>query len=326
MQNARGAKKGGDHAASRRVRLQLAAIGIESEFAVIVDGLPALPERVFGDPRSFLPGRPLHRRGTSYHLPNGGAVYFDTGVLEVATPVIEIARGCGARAGRSLWEGIHLVRQGLDHWERRTGSAVRLMGFSAHYSVSFEVAAGAHGKRRTVNALALLLAHILPFPVMLLAANRRSTGVGVRPRGDRIEVTVDFTPSPALMIATTTLITGIVRAVMRWPHYDPSALRRMRLPVPAGFRPGRHTSRHGWLANAQCYAADPFRCDVDAEVWRTADGRTSSLRGIARAITDHFWPSIVRLSDPFTARLIRSVVEGGSASLLDLEDRPPEYE
>ena len=35
---------------------------------------------------------------------------------------------------------------------------------------------------RTVERLAWLLTHIIPFPVMLLAANRRSTGIGVRPR------------------------------------------------------------------------------------------------------------------------------------------------
>jgi len=36
---------------------------------------------------------------------------------------------------------------------------------------------------------------------MLLATNRESTGVGVRPRGDRIEITADFTPDPTMMVA-----------------------------------------------------------------------------------------------------------------------------
>ncbi len=31
---------------------------------------------------------------------------------------------------------------------------------------------------------------------MLVGANRRSTGIGVRPRGNRIEITADFTPDP----------------------------------------------------------------------------------------------------------------------------------
>jgi hypothetical protein len=44
--------------------------------------------------------------------------------------------------------------------------------------------------------------------VTLLALNRRSTGVGVRPRGDRVEVTADFTPSSTVMIATGSLITA----------------------------------------------------------------------------------------------------------------------
>ncbi|HEU0053831.1 MAG TPA: hypothetical protein VFQ39_11670, partial [Longimicrobium sp.] len=192
-------------------RLQLAAIGMEAEFQVSVDGEVVRPEDVFGDPRAFLRGDLMHRVGTSYHLPTGGAVYFDTGVIEVATPVIEIERGCAARAGRSLWESILHLRQDLDEWERETGREVRLVGFSTHYNISFELPREQQGAHRTVRKLALLLSYILPVPVMLLAANRRSTGIGVRPRGDRIEVTADFTPSASLMVATATLITGIVR-------------------------------------------------------------------------------------------------------------------
>src|SRR5688500_2620839 len=90
-----------------------AAIGLEAEVGLVVDGQPAKVEEVFRDPRDFLGRGLIHRAGTSYHLPTGGAVYFDTGVIEVATPIIEIERGCGTRAVRSLWESILLVRQGL---------------------------------------------------------------------------------------------------------------------------------------------------------------------------------------------------------------------
>ena len=119
--------------------LQLAAIGMEAEFQVSVDGELVRPEDVFGDPRSFVRGDLMHRTGTSYHLPTGSAVYFDTGVIEVATPVIEIEPGCAARAGRSLWESILFVRGELDAWEERTGREVRLIGFSTHYNVYFEL-------------------------------------------------------------------------------------------------------------------------------------------------------------------------------------------
>ena len=34
----------------------------------------------------------MHRVGTSYHLPNGGALYFDTGVVEMVTPAMELER------------------------------------------------------------------------------------------------------------------------------------------------------------------------------------------------------------------------------------------
>src|SRR5690606_9951804 len=140
-------------------RLQLAAIGLEAEFSLVVDGRPARPERVFGDPRSFLGGGRMHRVGTSYHLNTGGAVYFDTGVIEVATPVIEIARGCAARAGRSLWEGVLEVRSALDRWERSTRHDARLVGFSTHYNISFELPRALRANGRSVEDLALVLTY-----------------------------------------------------------------------------------------------------------------------------------------------------------------------
>jgi hypothetical protein len=268
----------------------------------------------------------MHRKGTSYHLPTGGAVYFDTGVIEVATPVIEIDRGCMARAGRSLWEGIRAVRRGLDDWERRRRHQVRLVGFSTHYNISFELPDGEQSEQRTVNKLALLLSYLLPPPVMLLATNRRSTGVGVRPRGDRIEITADFTPSAALMIATGTLIAGIVREVMTWPSFELDELEQRGLPIMAKYAPMKHTSRKGWLARYDCYPRNPFTSDIDRDLWHTTDGRRMSLREMAGRITRHFWRSIRRISDPFTFRLIGSVMRGRAPSLLELPDRPAEYE
>ena len=228
--------------------LELAAIGLEAEFTLHVGERPVRPEALFDDPRDFLGGPLLHRQGTSYHIPTGGAVYFDTGVIEIATPVIEIERGCAPRAGRSLWEAIRFVRDGLDHWEHKAGTPARLAGFSTHYNVSFDLPGCEQHGERTVEKLARLLAYILPVPVMLLAANRRSTGIGVRPRGDRIEVTADFTPSSSLMIATATFITGVVREVMCWPSFEAELFEATGLPVIAGYEPMPHTSRKGWLA------------------------------------------------------------------------------
>src|SRR5438270_12012116 len=111
-------KKGPENKSSTHERIQLAAIGMEAEFAVIIDGVQVRPEDIFGSPRKIIREKMMHRKGRSYHLPTGGAVYFDTGVIEVATPVIEIERGCAARAGRSLWEAILFVRQELDAWEQ----------------------------------------------------------------------------------------------------------------------------------------------------------------------------------------------------------------
>jgi len=312
--------------------LELAAIGMESEFKVMLDEVEVRPEDIFGSPKAFIRGELMHRVGTSYHLPTGGAVYFDTGVIEVATPVIEIDRGCAARCGRSLWEAILFLRAELDEWEKINHRKIRLVGFSTHYNISFELPHHEQGINRTVKKLALLLTYILPFPVMILAANKRSTGIGVRPRGNRIEITADFTPSASLMIATATLITGIVRAVMKWPSFDLEMLREKSLYPIDHFKPMPHTSRKGWLARYDCYDVNPFTTDIDAHVWTLRDGKRSanpevhSLREIALRIFSHFYRDIARISDPFTFRLISSVLNGHAPSLLELNDRPAEYE
>lgn len=310
--------------ASQRPRL--AAMGMEAEFALVVDGIQQRPEDLFRTPREFIRGNLMHRQGTSYHLPTGGAVYFDTGVIEVATPVIEIERGCAARAGRSLWESIHVIRAELDEWDRRHGTDSTLTGFSAHYNVSFDEPPDGGGNGRSIDALAHMLTYVLPAPVMLLATNRRSTGVGVRPRKDRIEITVDFTPSPALMIATATLIVGIVREAMTWDRFDVDELDARDLPVIRDFRPVPHTSRQGWLARFSCYPENPFMSDIDEPLWETRHHGRLSLRTISGRTVRHFWRSIRRISDPFTFRLIGSVMRGRSPSLLELDDRPEEYE
>jgi hypothetical protein len=312
--------------ASAPERLQLAAMGLEAECSLMLDDQPTRPEALFGSPRDFIRGELMHRQGTSYHLPTGGAVYFDTGVIEVATPVVEIAPGCAARAGRSLWEALQFIRGELDAWDVRNGHRTRLVGFSAHYNVSFELPPGEPANGRTIEQLALLLTYILPAPVMLLATNRRSTGVGVRPRKDRIEITSDFTPSPSLMIATAALIVGVVREVMTWPSYELGELARHDIPVIRDFRPMPHTSRKGWLARFDCYAKNPFTCDIDSGMWQTERDGELSLRTVAARTVRHFWRSIGRISDPFTFRLIGSVMRGRSPSLLDLEDRPQAYE
>src|SRR6266511_3439541 len=94
----RGKTGKGDDAAPDH--LTHAAVGLEAEFTLVVDDRPVRPEALFGDPRGFIRAPLMHRTGTSYHLPNSAAVYFDTGVIEIATPAIELERGCMARAGR----------------------------------------------------------------------------------------------------------------------------------------------------------------------------------------------------------------------------------
>jgi hypothetical protein len=304
----------------------LPAIGMEAEFTTVIDGVVQKPEDVFGSPRHVVRGPLIHRTGRSYHLPTGGALYFDTGVMEIATPMIEIARGCGARGTRSLWESLGFLRNELDAWEIANDRTVRLVGFSAHYNVSFDVPQSERTNGRSVEQLAYLLTHVLATPVMLLAANRRSTGVGVRPRGNRIEITADFTPDAALMAATATLIVGIVRDVMSWPDYSLAQLAAHGIPVVRGFVPVPHSSRKGWVAKHSCFPANPFTADVDGDRWTIHSGERVSLRDMAGRTTRHFWSAIRALGDPLSLQLIAAVMRGRAPSLLELDDRPDAYE
>jgi len=244
--------------------------------------------------------------------------------VEIATPAMELERGCMARAGRSLWESIALVREELDRWERQSGRSARLAGFSAHYNTSLAFAERRAMPHARLNRLARALTYVLAAPVMLLATNRRSTGVGVRPRRNRVEITADFTPDPALMIAAGSLILGIVREMMTWPSWTLPALAS-EVPIIDGFTPMRHTSRRGWLARWDCYPRNPFESDIDAAIWRTTAG-VLSLRDIANRIFDRFRRPVARVADPFALRLIASILGRGGPSLLTLPDRPAAYD
>src|SRR4029077_20699616 len=169
-----------------------AVIGLEAEFNLFVNGRRRRPEKVFGDPSRLVRRRMIPRTGKSFQLPAGGAIYFDTGVIEVATPIVELEHGCCCRATRLLWEQIGYLRAELDHWSKQRGCECRLQGFSTHYNFSFP--ATRKSKSRNATKVAYLLAHILPAPVLLLAANRQSSAVGMGPRQTRLEITADFTP------------------------------------------------------------------------------------------------------------------------------------
>jgi hypothetical protein len=296
-------------------------IGLEAEFKVFIDGLEIEPETYWRTPSAFIDRPLLQRSSKASQLPTGGAIYFDGGVLEVVTPVIEIAPQCTARVVRSLWEQIGFVRDQLDRWESRNGNQVRLASFSCHYNISFELPRDQRNRNRTIQKLALLLAHLLPVPAIVAGANRRSTGLGVRPRRDRIEITFDFTPDPGLMAATTALIVGIVRDVVSWPSYLVSEIERRGIPAVPGAAPGKHPTRKGWVTRDFHFPVNPFSGDIDAPIH---DGR--SLRDIALGVATAFGASIRRYSDPFSYRLLFSVLRGETPSLLDLDERPGAYD
>lgn len=309
-----------------RHQLALPVIGLEAEFKVFVDGVEVAPEDHWQIPAAIVGDSLLARSRKSLQLPTGGALYFDGGVIEVVTPVIEIEPQCTGRVVRSLWEQIGYVRDALDRWETRSGEQVRLQGFSCHFNVSFELPREERSRSRNIQKLAVLLAHLLPAPVIVSGANRRSTGVGVRPRRERIEVTVDFTPDPGLMAAATAAVVGIVRGVIGWPSYRLADAEARGVPLLAELHPGKHPTRKGWIARAEHFAQNPFAADLDARGWTMRDGRTLSLREVAHETALAFKDAIRESADPFSDRLLFAVLRGELPSLLDLERRPAAYD
>jgi hypothetical protein len=301
-----------------------AVIGLEAEFNLIVNGRRRRPEKVFGDPSRLVRRRMIPRIGKSFQLPAGGAIYFDTGVIELATPIIELEPGCCYRATRLLWEQIRYLRVELDHWAKRNGCQCRLQGFSTHYNFSFPNVR--KSKFRNATKFAFLLAHILPVPVVLLAANRQSSAVGVRPRRTRVEVTADFTPDPPLMLATCAFIAGAVETVLLWEDFGLRQLNRHGIRRIIPFRLGKHSSRRGWRITADSLGQNPFTADTNAPLWKLRDGRILSLRAIAAETLRPFRRRIRQISDSSTLEHIAAVFAGDARSLLDFVERPEAYD
>ena len=301
-----------------------AVIGLEAEFNLLVNGRRRRPERVFGDPSLLVRRRMIPRTGKSFQLPTGGAIYFDTGVIEVATPIVELEPGCCYRATRLLWEQIRYLRVELDHWTKRNRCQCSIQGFSTHYNFSFPNAR--KSKLRNAITLAYLLTHILPVPVILLASNRQSSAVGVRPRRTRVEVTADFTPDPALMLATSAFIAGVVQTVLRWEDFGLRQLNRHGVPRITPFRLRKHSSRRGWRITADSLGQNPFTSDINAPVWKLRNGRLLSLRAIAGETLTPFRRRIRQISDSSTLEHIAAIFDGDARSLLDFAERPQAYD
>src|SRR5206468_9625291 len=74
------------------------------------------------------------------------------------------------------------------------------------------------------------------------------------------------------------------------------------------------------------FPRNPFEADIDEASWRMTDGRTRSLRGMALDVALHFRDSIRRFGDPFSYRLLFSLLRGETPALLDLDERPAAYD
>src|SRR5438445_2439090 len=146
--------RGGRHRSLREAaRLGMPVTGMESEFNVVLDGVEIDPRAYWKDPTAFIDVPLLRRTRSSLQLPTGGAVYFDRGVIEVVTPVIELGPHSTARMVRNLWEQIGFVRDQLTKWEKRTEHTVRLKGYSAHYNISFEIPKSQQSPNRNIQKL-----------------------------------------------------------------------------------------------------------------------------------------------------------------------------
>src|SRR5438132_943212 len=172
---------------------RFAVIGLEAEFNLLINGRRQRPEKVFGDPSRLVRRRMIPRTGNSFQLPAGGAIYFDTGVIEVP---------------------------------------------------------------------------------------------------------VEFTPEPALMLATCAFIAGVVETVLRWQDFGLRQLVRHEIPRMARFRLLKHSSRRGWRVTADSLGQDPFAADMNKTLWKLRDGRSLSLRAIAAGILRPFHRRIRQISDP----------------------------
>jgi hypothetical protein len=150
-----------------------------------------------------------------------------------------------------------------------------------------------------------------------------STGIGVRPREGRVEITADFTPDPDLMIAATSLITGIVIGVTKWANHDLGQLAAREIPVIAGFKPRAHTSRKGYLARFDCFPKNPSPSTQTALNGCSPTGArlvcAISATKSPLLFTERSAPS----RTPMPAEHVFAVLDGRARSLLDFAERPP---
>src|SRR5688500_19119809 len=97
--------------------LAMPVCGMEAEFNVVMDGKEIDPRVYWGDPTAFIDAPMLTREKSSHQMPTGGAVYFDRGVIEVVTPVIELAPGSTSRVVQRRRGQYHFLRAEIPHGE-----------------------------------------------------------------------------------------------------------------------------------------------------------------------------------------------------------------
>ena len=202
---------------------------------------------------------------------------------------------------------------------------MRLEAFSCHFNISYELPRDERNRNRTIQKLALLLAHLLPVPVIVAGANRRSTGLGVRPRRDRIEITLDFTPDPGSWPPPRRSSSASCARSSPGRRTASRSCAARGIPVVDGVTPGNTPRATAGSSRDFHFPRNPFTT-ADRRAGVEADRRTHALDARHRpGDAAYFAGSIRRWSDPFSYRDPLLGPGGETPSLLDLADRPPAY-
>ena len=119
-----------------------------------------------------------------------------------------------------------------------------------------------------------------------------------------------------------------MREVISWPSYRVDELARRGLPTLEGVKPGKHPTRNGWITKDFHFVRNPYTAKLDAKSWRLAGGggKKISLRELALTTAMYFRDAIQRVADPFSVRVLFSMLHGETPALLDLPARPVEYD
>jgi hypothetical protein len=225
-------------------------IGVEHEFGVF-EGEDQIDfrDRIHD---LDIAGLALHPTNPHMYFTNRGvAIIADGVVAEIATPPVELARGCGTSVA-SWAEAARIELMAL------VGDSTRLLGGSTHISITTDPA---HNDR-----IAALYARTFAAGLMLLMDQPHSPGLLVRPRPGRLELCGEFVVGASLTDAAVFAL-GSVACLE-----DYAVTGRASIPafLDVVLQNGRR--RYGWYVDRNAFGTDLYSGVRRARLHR-ADGR-----------------------------------------------------